>query len=86
MEIKIIIGETPGLKRFMPTTFIFCDNGAIYADNKEIGFFRHPKTRAEIDAHFARMKQEGFTIREISDPNTIEFYSSCIQKQEDFIS
>lgn len=44
--------------------FIYTSNGEIYADNKEIGFFKHPtiKTMEDLARHINEMSEMGLVV------------------------
>ena len=51
-------------EEYTPTTFIVNDFGEVWADNKELGFFKHPeiKTEFQLQEFITKMNNSGFSV------------------------
>ena len=61
MGAKIRIDGKP---RYTPSTFDY-HGGAVWVDNRELGYFPHPgmtKNPSLLDEHLKNMVEDGFTV------------------------
>lgn len=65
---------------YSPTTFIATKDGRIFADNPELGIFKHKFTLPELLRHVTILVTEGFSIRQATSKQ-IEKYSRIIEKR-----
>lgn len=85
MLIIKVYGATKETRKYTPTTFIFTESETVYADNKEIGFLKHPKTKKEISDHIINLILEGFTTENITTKELKAHYSKLIQGVKKYV-